>query len=71
MRKEAGFLVIDRIKIFLEPTERLKEAFRVHGDHIRHETLATHVVFQCDEGQEFDINGEKTKFALSLALGAR
>jgi isoleucyl-tRNA synthetase len=69
MRKEAGFLVIDRIEVCLEPTARLEEAFRAHGDHIRHETLTTKVTFCCKEGEELDLNGEKTRLSLALAPG--
>lgn len=66
LRKEMGFLVTDRVVLCLEPTPRLEEAFREHGDHIRHETLSTRVTFCCTEGEEIDLNGEKTRLSLSL-----
>lgn len=67
MRRDEGFLVTDRIVIQLKATERVKKAFELHRDYVTHEVLATEVLFDCEEGTEWDLNGEMTTIALSLA----
>ncbi|MBS4168545.1 isoleucine--tRNA ligase [Parachlamydia sp. AcF125] len=65
MRREAGFAVTDRICIQLETTERVKECFVQHGAYIHGEVLALQVDFLDKvDGQEWDLNGEKTKINL-------
>ncbi len=68
MRREEGFLVTDRIVIQMKTTERLKKAFELYRDYITHEVLATHVHFDCAEGAEWDLNGEKAVIALTLSV---
>ncbi len=67
LRKEAGFLIIDRIVLHLSTTDRLKKAFELHRDYIMHETLITEVLFSCDEGTACDLNGEVAVISLSLS----
>ncbi len=68
MRREMGFLVIDRVVIEMETSDRVKEAFEAHRSYIMHEVLATQVNFSCSEGTEWDLNGEPCKLALSLSV---
>jgi isoleucyl-tRNA synthetase len=65
MRKDAGFEVVDRIRISYEGSEKLRRAIEHQAKYIMDETLAetlipnsktTHHAFR----QEWDINGEKT-----------
>ncbi len=66
MRKEGGLAVTDRIKLQIETTDRAKNAFTIWQNDIKEEVLALEVEFvaECD-GDEWDINGEKTKIALA------
>lgn len=68
MRRDGGFSVTDRIVIELKTTERMKTAFKLHSDYIKHEVLATHVHLDCAEGTEWDLNGEKAVIAISLSV---
>lgn len=71
MRKESGFQITDRIVIHLQATERLKEAFEKYREFIMHETLATQVQFNCQEGTQLDLNGELTVMSLTLSTTNR
>ena len=68
MRRDGGFSVTDRIVIEMKTTDRMKTAFKLHADYIKHEVLATHVHFDCAEGTEWDLNGEMATIAISLAV---
>ena len=68
MRRDAGFAVTDRIVIQLKATDRLKVAFELYRDYITHEVLATDVLFDCQQGTEWDLNGEMTTIALALSV---
>jgi isoleucyl-tRNA synthetase len=68
MRRDLGYAVTDRIAIQLKTTERVKKAFEIHREYIVHEVLATQVLFDCEEGTEWDLNGEPTLIALSLSV---
>ncbi len=61
MRKEAGFEVSDRIRIFYTTSDRLQSAFLQFEDHICAETLCVEFVAGTDAGefqQEHSVNGE-------------
>lgn len=66
MRREKEFAVTDRITVSLQTSPRVQEAFKVHQAYITGETLATHVAFEACEGQEWDINGEKTVIQIRI-----
>ncbi len=68
MRRDLGYAVTDRIAIQLKTSERVKNAFEIHREYIVHEVLATAVLFDCNEGTEWDLNGESTLIALSLSV---
>jgi isoleucyl-tRNA synthetase len=65
MRREASFDVVDRIRVQMEASERIKTCFGRHGDFICGEVLALSVDFVKCEGVEWDINGEMTKIILT------
>lgn len=57
MRKQKDFDMMDRIRIYVDPSEPVAEAIDVYGDFIRKETLAEEIL----RGQglsAFDLNGE-------------
>jgi isoleucyl-tRNA synthetase len=61
MRKEAGFEVSDRIRIFYTTSDRLQSALLQFEDHICAETLCVEFVEGTDAGefqQEHSVNGE-------------
>ncbi len=68
MRRDAGFSVTDRIVIQLQTTNRVKQAWEIHADYIQHEVLGTQVTFSCEEGTDWDLNGEPSKIAIALSV---
>jgi len=66
MRKDLGFAVVDRIKVTLDTTDRVRKSFEVFGDYIQAEVLAVDVIFkEIPEGAiEWDLNGEPAKILL-------
>jgi isoleucyl-tRNA synthetase len=67
MRREANFAVTDRIRVFLQTTGRVKEAFVVHRDMITSDVLAVEVSFTDCEGTSWDLNGEQAVIAIEKA----
>jgi len=60
MRKEAGFEVTDRIKLFIEADDRLKQAISKFADYIQKETLCLDLIFKSGQGSlsaEQEISG--------------
>ncbi|MBN2479513.1 MAG: isoleucine--tRNA ligase, partial [Parachlamydiales bacterium] len=64
LRKELDFEVTDRIKMKIETSDVIKNAYEKHKDYIDHEILAIEVTFEKNSGKEIDINSEKTKILL-------
>jgi isoleucyl-tRNA synthetase len=67
LRKEANFNLTDRIKIFYQTDEKLKEAIAANLDYLKRETLALEVNegFQTGEIEKsLDINGIQAKISL-------
>lgn len=60
MRKEAGFEVMDRIRIGVKDNERIIEIFRQYGGQIQSEVLADEVSIGQTAGyeKEWNINSE-------------
>ena len=61
MRKEAGFEVLDRIKIFYEGNEKMGQAIQKQAEYIKNETLAEEIRAGRFDGaftKEWKINGE-------------
>ena len=61
MRKEAGFEVMNHIRVFAEGNEKISAIFAAHGEEIRSEVLADEIVTGQTGGysKEWSINGEK------------
>jgi isoleucyl-tRNA synthetase len=68
MRRDAGFAVTDRIVIELELTDKVKAALEKHRAYIMHEVLATEIHLACENGTEWDINGESARIGVSLSI---
>jgi isoleucyl-tRNA synthetase len=68
MRRQAGFQVMDRIKVNIIGTERLEKAIKSFEDYIKKETLAKVISTKAEKGElslEWDINGEKTEISVA------
>ena len=68
MRRQAGFQVMDRIKVNIIGTERLEKAIKSFEDYIKKETLAKVISHKGEKGElslEWDINGEKTEISVA------
>ena len=61
MRKEAGFEVMNHIRVFAEGNEKISTVFAAHGEEIKGEVLADEIVTGQTGGysKEWSINGEK------------
>ncbi|MBS6516571.1 MAG: isoleucine--tRNA ligase [Clostridium sp.] len=61
MRKEAGFEVMNHIRVFAEGNEKISAVFAAHGEEIKSEVLADEIVTGQTGGysKEWSINGEK------------
>ncbi len=68
MRRDQGFAVTDKIVIEISATERVKQAFEVHKDYIMHEVLGTQVIYDCENGTEWDLNGEIATIGIALSV---
>jgi len=69
MRKEAGYEVTDRIKLFYETDQMLKQAIARYAEHIKEETLAVElyagqVPENVDYAKAQEINGQKANIGL-------
>lgn len=64
-RKSEALAIQDRIRLTLDTTPRVQEAFALFSDVIKEEVLATEVKFASLQGEEdYDLNGELTRFKL-------
>ena len=61
MRKEAGFEVMDHIRIYFAQNQKIKSLVDVNSAEIREEVLANEICFDTISGynKEWNINGEK------------
>jgi isoleucyl-tRNA synthetase len=67
LRKEAGFEVTDRIKLYLQTDDRVKKAVQRFTDYIRNETLTSDLLFENRQGSlsaNQEINGHPTYLAV-------
>ncbi len=65
LRKDSGFEVADKIKLYVSGNEMLEEVIRKFEDHIKKETLSLEVAYDLEkEYDEFKINGEELKIAV-------
>jgi isoleucyl-tRNA synthetase len=68
MRKDAGFEVTDRIRVWYEASPRLRAALTTYADRIAHETLAESFEEGKEAGElerEWDVNGEAARIAVA------
>ncbi len=66
MRKEAGFDVIDKIKLYVSGNDRIADIMNGNGDKIKSEVLATEIITGSAAGytKDWDINGESVTIAV-------
>ncbi len=70
MRKEAGFEVMDRIKVYYDGTDRVNSVFAANKDEIAGEVLADEIadgISNAGEGaytKDWKINGEEVKLSV-------
>ena len=72
MRKEAGFLVTDRIKVGYDKNEKLAGVIERNKETIQAETLANHISTEAIEDayqKEWNINGEAITLCVSKCQG--
>jgi len=72
LRKEAGFDLVDRIRISCRTEDRLRTAMEKHQEYLKTETLAREVGFTEAPGdieKELDINGIPVKISLTRIKG--
>jgi len=65
MRKDAGFEVLDRIKVFHSGNEKIAEIFAGNGETIKADVLADEVIRGVGRfSKEWNINGEKVTLSV-------
>ncbi|MCY6370014.1 isoleucine--tRNA ligase [Clostridium ganghwense] len=65
LRKDSGFEVADKIKLYVSGNDMLEEVIRKFENHIKKETLSLEVAYDLDkEYNDFKINGEQLKIAV-------
>ncbi len=66
MRKEAGFEVMDKIRVYAKDNDKIVSIMKNHGDEIKSEVLAEEIVTGEPKGyeKEWNINSEKVTMAV-------
>ena len=66
MRKEAGFEVMDKIRVYAKDNDKIVDIMKNHGDEIKSEVLAEDIVTGETKGyeKEWNINSEKVIMAV-------
>jgi isoleucyl-tRNA synthetase len=67
MRRQADFGITDRIEVFFEGTDVIKEAIERHGELIRRETQAERIhpgKCEAEAVEQWTINGEPAVLCL-------
>jgi isoleucyl-tRNA synthetase len=73
MRKEAGFQVVDRIRVHYEAGPKIRKAVKRFSERIAKETLAVAIAEGKEVGElsrEWDVNGEWARIAVERADAA-
>lgn len=67
IRKDSGFEVTDRIKVYLQDNEILEQAVRANEDYIKSETLTDELIFkgEIENGTEIEFDDIKTLVLIS------
>lgn len=66
LRKEHQFNVTDRIQLKMHTTPKVEQAIHLYRDSIAQEILATRIVFEPNEGESIDLNGEMAQISIKL-----
>jgi isoleucyl-tRNA synthetase len=69
LRKDQGFRVTDRIKIFYSSSDKLDRALRRMAEYIETETLAMFLINELEkapQSEELDINGEQCRLRIEI-----
>ena len=66
MRKEAGFEVMDKVRVYAKDNDKIVDIMKNHGDEIKSEVLAEDIVTGETKGyeKEWNINSEKVTMAV-------
>ena len=66
MRKEAGFEVMDKIRVYAKDNDKIVDIMKNHGDEIKSEVLAEDIVTGETKGyeKEWNINSDKVTMAV-------
>jgi isoleucyl-tRNA synthetase len=64
MRKDNNFDVVDRIKVVIETTPKVKDSYMKFKSYIDNEILAVEFVFSPCDGEEKELNGEMAKISI-------
>ena len=66
MRKEAGFEVMDKIRVYAKDNDKIVDIMKNHGDEIKSEVLAEDIVTGETKGyeKEWNINSERVTMAV-------
>lgn len=66
MRKEAGFEVMDHIKIYQDKNNNIQNIMKKNGEQIQSEVLAEEIIFGTTAGyeKEWNLNGEKVSLGV-------
>ena len=64
--KEAGFEVMDKIRVYARDNRKIEEILAEHGEEIRSEVLAEEIILDKTQGyeKEWNINSEKVMMAV-------
>jgi isoleucyl-tRNA synthetase len=67
IRKDSGFEVTDKIRVYLQKNEALEEAVKVNENYIKSETLTQSIVFEENiiNGTEIEFDEIKTKLTIT------
>jgi isoleucyl-tRNA synthetase len=71
MRKEAGFLVTDRVAIFYRGSEKVRQALQSMGAYVQSETLAVELSDSFAQGEyseKLDVNGEEVEVGIERRM---
>ncbi|MBI6873124.1 isoleucine--tRNA ligase [Clostridium aciditolerans] len=67
MRKESGFEVADKIKLYVSGNKSLEEVVKKHEEEIKRDTLAAEVIYNADvEYNQCKINGEDFNISVEV-----
>jgi isoleucyl-tRNA synthetase len=66
MRKDSGFEVMDRIKVYVEGNDKIAEIVKKNEKAIADKVLANEVLYgtKNDAAKEWNINGEKVNLGV-------